>query len=94
MSDQTKNPSIAVLLLVLAVLLQMGIAGYRTYTDKQVLQDAMAQQEEAFGEIRKVRQQLNSIAGKTLQLAQQGNANAAGVIEQMRAAGVNFSPTE
>ena len=94
MSDQSKGLSLAVLMLVLAVLLQIGLSTYRTHTDQQVLQNAMIRQDEVFAEIAVVRAQLNTIAGKTLELAQQGNANAAAIIQQLQAAGINLSATE
>ena len=57
----------------------------------QGITTAIAGQEAAISEGRKVRTQLNAIAGKTLGLAQQGNQSAAIIIKQMKAAGVNFS---
>ena len=94
MSEQPRNPSLAVLLVAMALLLQLGVAAYRGYTDKQLLQTAISNQDQAIEELRVVRRQLNSISGKTIELAQQGNTNAANIIQQMRAAGVNFSATE
>jgi hypothetical protein len=94
MSDQSKSLSAAVLLVVVAVLVQLGVATYRGQNDKQALQSAIASQQAPLEEIQAVRQQLNTITGLTMQLAQDGNTHAAAIIEQMRAAGVNFSQPE
>jgi hypothetical protein len=82
---------IAVVMLAMAVLTQTGSAAYHAHTNRQALQTAIAGQEAAISEGRKVRTQLNAIAGKTLGLAQQGNQSAAIIIKQMKAVGVNFS---
>ena len=93
-STENRTPAIAMILLALALLVQMGSAAFYAHRDKQTLQTAIANQEAAISETRKVRQQLNTITGKTVQLAQQGNVNAARIIEKMRAAGVNLSGSE
>ena len=79
---------------VLSMLLQAGAVAYGNHADHVTLQNALATQEPAVEEIERVRKQLNGIAGKTLQLAQKGNANAARIVEQLKAAGVNLSTSD
>ena len=75
------------------MMVQAGAVAYGNRADQIMLQNAIANQTPAVEEIEKVRKQLNGIASKTLQLAQQGNANAARIVEQLQAAGVNLNPS-
>ncbi len=84
--------SLAVLLVALAVLVQAGAAVYRGHQEEQLLRDAIKNQTEGLAASEKVRKQLNAVLGKTLALSREGNANAARIIEQMEAAGINVNP--
>ncbi len=94
MSDQPRTLSIALLCVVLAVMLQLGVATFLVYQEQQQLKAAIVEQAATLKEQEAVRTQLNSIVGKTLQLAQQGNANAATIIQQMQAAGFTINAGE
>jgi len=96
LSPGNRNNGLMVLataILTVAVMLQLGVTVYHGNLNRQALHSAIAAQETPLAEALKVRQQLNSLAGKTVALAQQGNESAAAIIEKMAAAGVTFSST-
>ncbi len=59
--------------------------------DRDVLRAQHAAQESTFQEALKLRQQLVTLAGKTAQLAQQGDANAAAIVERLHQQGITIN---
>jgi len=57
-----------------------------------MLKSLMASQETAIQEATKLRTQLDSVAKGTAELAQQGNANAKLIIEELRKRGITINP--
>ena len=84
--------SLALLVLLLSVAVRWGDSAWRAQSDRQVLANAIAEQEVALEKSRTVRRQLNALASKTVQLARQGNENATAVVDKMLAAGVTLTP--
>lgn len=84
----------ALLLLVLAVLINSTTNAYYGYLDRLALQENIAQQQAAIDGAQKIRRQTDNLVIKTQQLAGQGNQNAASILEQLRASGVKLKARE
>jgi hypothetical protein len=66
-------------------------AGYAVH-DRGALADQRRSQEPAVQESMKLRQQLETLAGKTAQLAAEGDESAKSVVEQMKRQGIALAP--
>jgi len=64
--------------------------GYEIH-DRQALADQHRSQEQVMQEALKLRQQLEALAGKTAQLAAEGDEGAKAVVDQMKRQGVNLT---
>jgi hypothetical protein len=64
--------------------------GYAIH-DRQALADQQRSQETAVQEALKLREQLETLAGKTAQLAADGDEGAKTVVDQMKRQGVNLT---
>jgi hypothetical protein len=82
---------ILVAILAVALGLAMAVQTVGLVRDREALASQRAAQESAFQEAFKLRQQLISLAGKTAQLAEQGDANAAVIVERLRQQGVTIN---
>jgi hypothetical protein len=65
--------------------------GY-TIHDRDALEEQQRLQEPAVQEAIKLRQKLEALAGKTAQLAADGDEGAKAVVDQMKRQGVNMTP--
>ena len=65
--------------------------GYAIH-DRQALADQRRAQEPVVQEAMRLRQQLEALAGKTAQLAADGDEGAKAVVDQMKRQGVNLTP--
>jgi Tfp pilus assembly protein PilO len=80
-----------VILIVVAFFVLMAFeTGYAIH-DRQALADQMRSQEPVVQEATKLRQQLEALAGKTAQLAAEGDEGAKTVVDQMKRQGVNLA---
>jgi hypothetical protein len=80
-----------VILVVFAFFVLLAFeTGYAIH-DRQALADQHRSQEQAVQEALKLRQQLEAIAGKTAQLAAEGDEGAKAVVDQMKRQGVNMT---
>ena len=87
--------SMLVVALILAcILVQNGYQTFQIIDDRERLGQQIAAQESAVQDAEKVRAQLLSIAGQTAVLAEQGNENAARLVEVLRAQGVTIRPPD
>lgn len=59
--------------------------------DRDALRAQHAAQESTFQEALKLRQQLVGLAGRTAQLAKEGDANAAAIVERLRQQGITIN---
>jgi hypothetical protein len=81
-----------VLLVVVALFVLMAFETFQAVHDRGALADLRRVQEPTVQEAIKLRQQLETLAGRTAQLAAEGDEGAKTVVEQMKRQGVNLSP--
>jgi F0F1-type ATP synthase membrane subunit b/b' len=80
-----------VILVVVAFFVLLAFeTGYAIH-DRQALADQRRSQEQAGQEALKLRQQLEALAGKTAQLAAEGDEGAKAVVDQMKRHGVDLA---
>jgi len=79
-------------LAVVALFVLMAFETAEAIHDRGALADLRRSQEPAVQEAVKLRQQLESLAGKTAQLAAEGDEGAKTVVDQMKRQGVNLNP--
>ena len=76
----------------------VAFTGFLAFQSMELLHERVAisqmhhAQDQAYGESGKLRQQLNSLAGKTALLAKQGDANAQVIVKAFARQGVNMTP--
>src|ERR1700757_4192474 len=81
-----------VLLMVVALFVLMAFQTGQTIHDRGALSDLRRSQETTVQEAIKLRQQLETLASKTAQLAADGDEGAKTVVAQMKRQGVALSP--
>ena len=80
--------TLAIVSLLLFVLFQT----YQVVQDRESLSELRAGQDQTLQEAIKLRQQLESLAGKTAQLALDGDEGAKNVVAEMKRQGVTMAP--
>jgi hypothetical protein len=94
--NHPKSPAVGewwlpVVLVVLSFFVLMAFeTGYAIH-DRQALADQKRAQESVVVEATRLRQQLETLAGKTAQLAAEGDEGAKTVVEEMRRQGITLS---
>ena len=89
-NDKSTNPlALPLLLLAAAFFLTTAFQTYILFQNGSNLVNARLGQTQAVEQSLKVRQQLDALAGKTAKLADQGNANAKTIIEDLKKQGVS-----
>jgi len=81
-----------VILIVVALFVLMAFQTGQTIHDRGALSDLRRSQEATVQEAIKLRQQLETLASKTAQLAADGDEGAKTVVDQMKRQGVALSP--
>jgi hypothetical protein len=81
-----------VILVVVSLFVFMAFETGQTIHDRSALAELRRAQEPAVQEAIKLRQQLETLAGKTAQLAAEGDEGAKEVVEQMKQQGVTLAP--
>ncbi len=87
---------VPLVLVILALLLMLGYQTFTLWQEREALTIRYAQQEPAVQQSQAMRAQLDSIARKTAVLADQGNANAALLVQTLEQRGITInrgSPT-
>jgi hypothetical protein len=79
-------------LVVLSFFALMAFETGYALRDRQALADQRRSQEPVFEEAVKLRQQLDTLAAKTAQLAADGDEGAKAVVDQMKRQGVTLAP--
>ena len=87
------DPWTAVALLTIAVVAWLSFQTVQQVRERTALQTVRTAQEAPIERAQKIRAQFETIAKKTLELAQQGNAGAALIMEELTRRGVTISPT-
>ncbi len=81
-----------VILVVVALFVLMAFETGQTVHDRGALSDLRRSQEPTVQEGIKLRQQLETLASKTAQLAAEGDEGAKAVVDQMKGQGVSLNP--
>jgi len=84
--------AVPVILVVVALFVLMAFETGQAIHDRGALSDLRRSQEPTVQEAIKVRQQLDSLARKTAQLAADGDEGAKSVVDQMKRQGVSLNP--
>jgi hypothetical protein len=87
------DPWTAVGLLTVAIVAWLSFQTVQQIRERTALQTVRTAQEAAIERAQKIRGQFDTIAKKTLELAQQGNAGAALIMEELARRGVTISPS-
>jgi len=82
---------VPVILVVVALFVLMAFETGQAVHDRGTLSDLLRSQEPTVQEAIKLRQQLDSLAGKTAQLAADGDEGAKSVVDQMKREGVSLN---
>jgi len=79
-------------LILVTLVLWFGFQTYQLVKERGNLKTLQTNQETMFNNAQKMRAQLDAIAAGTARLAQQGNANAAQVVNALKAKGISINP--
>jgi hypothetical protein len=82
---------------ILIVVSFFGLMAFETgyaIHDREALSEQRRSQEPAVQESTKLRQQLETLAGKTAQLAAEGDESAKSVVDQMKRQGIALTPSK
>ena len=93
MDDERSGVStVAVTLLTLALLIALAYNTFYLARERRTLQTVRENQQTPLRQAERTRAQFDSIARRTLQLAQQGNAGAAIIADNIARRGITISP--
>jgi|CXWL01.1.fsa_nt_gi hypothetical protein len=92
-SDPGVSPFVPVLFLVVAVLVWAGFQTTQLMKEKETLETIHTNQASTLDQAVKVRNQLDSIAKKTTELAGKGNAGAKLLVDELQKRGVVINAT-
>ena len=90
--QERPNPWPAVALMTIAMVTWFAFQTYQLVRERGVLQSVKVAQEPTIEQAGKLRTQLELISTKTLELAQQGNAGASLIVEELARRGVRINP--
>jgi|SRR6185503_2874080 len=90
--QERPSPWLAVTLMTIAMVTWFAFQTYQLVRERGVLQSVKVAQEPTIEQAKKLRTQLEAISKKTLELAQQGNAGASLIVEELARRGVTINP--
>jgi hypothetical protein len=94
LTEQARSdPWTAVALLTIAVVAWLSFQTVQQIRERTALQNVRTAQETALERAQKIRAQFDTITKKTLELAQQGNAGAALIVDELARRGVTITPS-
>jgi hypothetical protein len=82
----------AVGLLIAAMLVLAGFLLYQSIADRHALLATIASQEQPLQQAKRVQAQLNALASATAKLADEGDAGAKQIIDNMKKQGIHVQP--
>ena len=88
----TYSPFLPLLLIAATLLILTIFQSTQLIRERSALNQVKINQDNPIQESQKVRSQLESIAKKTAQLAEQGNPNARLIVEELKKSGVTINP--
>jgi hypothetical protein len=83
---------VPIILVVVSLFVFMAFETGQAVHDRSALSELRHSQEPTVQEAIKIRQQLETLAGKTAQLAGEGDAGAKAVVDEMKRQGVALAP--
>lgn len=86
------SPFIPVVVLATAFVAWLGFQCWQLVAEHRQLRQARAQLEAPFESSTKLRASLDTLAATTAKLAEQGNANARVIVDELRKRGVTINP--
>lgn len=86
------SPFIPIVVLAAAFVAWLGFQGWQLVAERRQLGQARAQLEAPFESSTKLRASLDAVAAATAKLAEQGNANARVIVDELRRRGVTINP--
>jgi hypothetical protein len=92
-SREGPSPWLPVTLLTIAIVAWFGFQTYHLVRERFSLEAAKVAQEPTIEQANKLRAQLDAISKKMLELAQQGNAGATLIVEELAKRGIRINPT-
>jgi hypothetical protein len=84
--------SLPLILVVVSLFVLMAFETGQTIHDRCALSDLRRSQEPTVQEALRLRHQLETLAGRTAQLAAEGDESAKSIVDQMKRQGVTLSP--
>lgn len=81
---------VTLLFIIFGLLVQGGTNGYLNTLEKNKVASELIKKKALVNELNIAKKQFVALAGKTITLAKEGNENAVRIVEQFRAAGVDF----
>lgn len=91
-SDTTQT--LPLLLIIMALLIWSTFQTVQLYKERQSLKTAHDNQGQIIADAGKMRTQLDAIAAGTQRLADQGNANAQTIVQQLAKSGISINPRQ
>ena len=92
MQSNQSSLFVPMFLALVTLVLWFGFQTFQLMKERSNLATLQANQETMLGNAQKMRAQLDAIAAGTAKLAQQGNANAAQVVNALKAKGISINP--
>lgn len=85
---------VPLLLIAVTLLIQVVYQNVQLRRERELLDNQWSQQRTTLEDAQKLRNQLQSIAGATAELAEQGNKNAILIRDQLQAKGITIQPPQ
>lgn len=89
-----KSVFLPALIALLSLVVWFSFQAFQLYEERDALNSAHAAQEQQMAASTKLRASLETMANDTARLAQQGNANARLLVEELRKRGVTINPPD
>lgn len=93
-SGAGKMQSLSLLLVILALIIWSAFQTVQLNKERQNLKTAFDNQEALITNAKNMRAQLDALAAGTKRLADQGNANAQMIVQQLAESGISINPNQ
>ncbi len=91
-AESTLSPFVPLVILGLVLFAWFSFQAMQLRAERDAMQEVMTNQDKPMQESRKVRDSLDAIARGTVKLADEGNANARLVVDELKKRGVTINP--
>lgn len=93
-NENTVMHSLPLLLVIVALVVWSAFQTVQLVKERQNIQTAQGNQEQVVANAKKMRAQLDALAAGTKRLADQGNANAQLIVQQLAKNGISINPNQ